>query len=42
MTRPGILLDDVVIEDLRPDEYVCQRCHLIHLKAAGDSACDEV
>lgn len=39
--RPGPLLEPVPVEPLRDDEFVCDRCHLIHLKAAGYSACDE-
>lgn len=35
-------IDDVVIEEPTALEYVCtnEGCHLIHLKAAGTSACD--
>lgn len=39
-------MDDIAddVAEIGPHEYACQNdgCWLVHLKAAGDSACDAV
>jgi hypothetical protein len=34
--------EDAPILEILPTEYVCPACWLIHLRAAGSSACDAV
>lgn len=34
------LADDLSRLEVEPTEYVCEVCHLVHLKAARAIACD--